>query len=105
MAFRVKYSEQSADDLAGIINYISDELYSPQAAERLFDMVDEKIEILRENPYLFPLYHDDKLSAKGLRFAVIGNYLMFYIIDDCNSIVNIVRIVYGKRNIPLIFEE
>jgi len=105
MAFKIRYSEQSSDDLADIIRYISDELFNPQAAERFFKGVEEKIGLLRSNPYLFPLYHDEKLNAIGCRSVTIGNYLMFYVVDDVNSIVNIVRIIYSRRNISAIFEK
>ena len=104
MAFRVKFSEQSSTDIDRIVGYISDELSSPKAAQRFFMGVSGKIELLRANPYLFPLYHDKRLSAKGYRFAVIGSYLLFYVIDAGNSAVNIVRIIYGRRNIPVIIE-
>jgi len=105
MAFKVKYSEQSVDDLADIISYISDKLCNPRAAERFFIAVTEKTELIGENPYMYPFHHDKKLRAEGYRFAVVGNYLLFYVIDDGNSIVNIIRIVYGKRNLSVIFEE
>ena len=105
MAFKVKYSEQASDDLADIIRYINDVLCNPRAAERFFIATTEKIKLLRENSYLYPLHHDKQLRAEGYRFVAVGNYLMFYVIDDGNSIVNIVRIVYSKRNIPAIFEE
>ena len=100
MAFKIKYSEQSSKDLADIMKYISDELCNPKAAERFYMGVADKIKLLRENPYLFPLYPDEKLSTEGFHFAAVGNYLMFYIIDDSKSIVNIVRLLYGRRNIP-----
>jgi len=104
MAFRVEFSDQAADDLNEIIRYINDELFNPQAAERFYHAVSEKLELLREQPYIFPLYHDEKLSAEGFHFVVIGNYLMFYIIDDDTSVVSIARLLYGKRDISAIFE-
>ena len=84
------------------MRFLSDELYSPKAADKFYKGVSDKIELLRDNPYLFPLYHDEKLSAEGYRFAVVGNYLIFYVIDDSNSVVTIVRILYRRRNIPAI---
>ena len=104
MAFKVKYTEQASEDITGIIEYISYELCSPKAAEKIYKGVSDKIGLLRDNPYLFPLYHDEKLSAEGYRFAVVGNYLIFYVIDNSNSAVTIVRILYGRRNIPAIIE-
>ena len=105
MDFKVKLSQQAVDDIDNIISYISHELYSPQAAERFFNRVNQKITMLGKNPFIYPLHHDEELSAKGLRFVVIGNYLMFYIIDVENTVVHIARIVYGGRNLPVVFEE
>jgi len=105
MGFKTEYSEQAAADLADVIQYLSDELCSPQAAERFYQAVYEKLEVLSENPYIYPLHHDEKLYAEGYRFAVIGNYLMFYMVNDDSSIVDIVRIVYGGRDISAVFEE
>jgi addiction module RelE/StbE family toxin len=105
MVFKVDFSEQAADDLDEIIRYISGELCNPQAAERFFNAVDKKRGLLREQPYMFPLYHDEKLSADGYRFSAIGNYVLFYLVDDEKSVVSIARILYGGRDIPSVFYE
>jgi len=105
MVFKVVFSEQAADDLAEIIKYISDELCNPQAAERFYTAVDEKRELLREHPYIFPLHHDKKLSANGYRFVTIGNFLMFYLVEDEKNIISIARILYGGRNITSVFDD
>ena len=105
MAFKVNFSEKAAEDLAEIIRYMRDELYNSQAAENFYNAINEKRVLLRENPYMFPLYHDKKLRAEGYRFVVIRNFLMFYLVDDSKSVVTIARILYGKRDIPSVFEE
>ena len=104
MDYKVKFSQQAFDDIDNIISYIDHELCNPQAAERFYNIVHQKITLIEKNPYIYPLHHDEGLNKKGLHFAVIGNYLLFYIIDEENSVVNIVRIVYGGRNLPVIFE-
>ena len=105
MDFKVKLSQQAVNDIDDIISYISHELYSPQAAERFFNKINQKISLLGKNPFIYPLYHDEDLSKKGLRFVIVGNYLMFYIIDEENTVVHIARIVYGGRNLPVVLEE
>ena len=102
MIFKVKYSQRAADDLDEIIRYINDELCNPQAAERFYNAANKKLGLMQENPYMFPLYHDKRLKDKVVRFAVIGNYLMFYMVDNDSSIINIARILYGSRDIPLV---
>ncbi|MDR3288403.1 MAG: type II toxin-antitoxin system RelE/ParE family toxin [Peptococcaceae bacterium] len=103
MAFKINFSEQAADDLDKIVKYIREELSNPQAARRFYEAVDEKLRLLREHPYMFPSYHDEKLSAEGFRSAVIGNFMMFYLVDDGMSLVSIARILYGKRDIPTVW--
>ncbi|MDR1194251.1 MAG: type II toxin-antitoxin system RelE/ParE family toxin [Peptococcaceae bacterium] len=103
MAFTVKFSEQAAADLDEIIRYISYDLGNPQAAENFYKAVNEKLGSLREYPYMFPLYHYEKLSSEGYRYAVIGNFLLFYLVDEDEPVVSIARILYGKRDMPSIF--
>ena len=103
MGFKVKFSQQAVDDMDDIIGYLSHELYNPQAAERFYRTINQKLTLLEENPYIYPLHNDERLREKGFRFVVIGNYLMFFLADDDNSVVNIARIVYGGRNLSKLF--
>ena len=102
MAFQVKFSERAATDLSEIIGYISDVLLNPIAAEHFYNEVDKKRQHIRENPKMYPLSRDERLKAKGYRVAVVGNYLLFYIVDDENAIAYIIRIVYSKRDLSSI---
>ena len=105
MDYDVVFSEEAEDDLECIISYITEELRSPQSAARLFAAVSRKLELIRDNPYIYPTHHIEQLHSKGYRFAVIGNYLMFYTIDEEKSRTYIVRIVYGKRNLSDLFTQ
>ena len=105
MVFKIEYSEQAAVDLADIIRYLTDELYNLQAAERFYNVVSEKLGFLRDNPYIYPLHHDEKLRTEEYHFVVIGNYSIFYLIHDDSSIVSIARIVFGGRDLSAVFEE
>ena len=105
MGFWIKYSEQAAADLADILRYMKDELCNPQAAQRFYQAILTRHALLRDNPCMYPLHHDDRLNAEGLRFAVMGKYLMFYTVDHDGAVVNIVRILYGMRDLPAVFTE
>ena len=105
MTYSVEFSEQGNHDLDEILRYISEVLLSPQAAQKFFSAVNEKLVMLQNSPYLYPLYHDDKLANEGFHFVTIGNYLMFYLVDDDTTTVSITRILYGRRDIPTVFEE
>ena len=104
MAFKIKFSEQADADLSDIISYLRVELCSPKAAERLYGSVSHQLDVISKNPRVYPLHHDERLRAQGLRFVAIGSYLMFYVADDTDSIAHIVRIVYGKKNLFAVFD-
>ena len=105
MAFRLEYSEQAAQDLDEILNYISINLNSPIAAKNLYLEVQKKHVHLRENPFIYSLYHDEKLRKKGYRTVPVKNYIIFFTINENDSIVDIIRILYAKRDIPAQFDD
>ena len=82
-----------------IIDYICIELHNPQAAEKFYNNIKDMLERLRYNPYLFPLHHDKRLEVEGFHYTMIGNYILFYEIDDDKKVVSIARVIYGRRNI------
>ena len=101
MAFDVKYSEQAAEDFDEILMYISNQLSAPQAAYNFYSAVQKKNLQLRNNPF----HHDDILREKGLRFIPIGNYVLFFLINEGESVVEVARILYGKRDLSSVFAE
>jgi len=103
MAYRAKFSELAAEDLDEIMRYFCEELLMPQAAGRFYNSVDKQLGLISDNPQMYPLHHDEKLRAAGLRFVTIGKYIMFYSVDDCASEVIIVRVVYGGRDFSSVF--
>ncbi|MDR1689761.1 MAG: hypothetical protein LBS21_14310 [Clostridiales bacterium] len=48
-----------------MVRYISEELCNPQAAERFCKSVEDKLRMLHEHPYMFPLHQDETLRKLG----------------------------------------
>ena len=74
MSWNIVYSEQARLDLRRIYEYISNEL--------------------RHH-----LYEEEPWHSMGIRFFPVDNYLVFYLPNETEEIVNIVRIMYGGRDI------
>ena len=51
-----------------------------------------------ETPNIYPNVPDDNLAIKGLKFAIIKNYLMFFTVDEDDKIVNVIRFLYIRRD-------
>jgi toxin ParE1/3/4 len=99
MAYKLVISQCFADDLDDILSYISNKLYNPTAANRLLANAEKVVSYIKDNPFLYPLYHDEKLAERGYHYAVISNYLLFYTINKTEETVNIARFLYGGQNI------
>jgi len=80
-------------DLNDIVSYLN--TLSPQAAIKYYDLLVEKIGSLAELPQRCPFVRDVALKAKGYRFLMVENYLVFFVIKD--DTVQICRILYNKR--------
>ncbi|MDO9535662.1 MAG: type II toxin-antitoxin system RelE/ParE family toxin [Bacillota bacterium] len=92
--YKIRIYPNAKTDLKDIISYIN--TLSPQAALKYYDLVVEKIGSLVEMPDRCPFVRDIVLKAKGYRYLIVENYLVFFVIKD--DMVQIRRIIYGKRN-------
>ncbi len=59
----------------------------------------KEIRALDEMPMRFRLYEEEPWHSEGLRFFPVDNYLVFYLADETQNTVGIVRIMYGGRDI------
>ena len=81
--------------------YITVDLANPQAASDFVDKLQDTIEEARVFPESGSLVHNEFLYIKKL----VGNYIMYYLLDIEENIIYILRIVYGKRNLDEILKK
>lgn len=101
--FRVEYSELAAESLIKLQRYIARKLLNPDAAIRQTDRIMSACESLS----IFPRMHRvRKTDSKGrqLRFFPVDNYTIVYSIDDENHTVNILHVIYSRRDIDSMFQ-
>ena len=96
--YRLEYLQSALNDITEIIGYIVSELKNPIAARNLSEQFLKAAENLTEFPYFNPLYNTVKPLKYEYRKIVIGNYIMFYWIDEINKTVVISRVIYAKRD-------
>ena len=99
MIFNVVTSIQAEEDLRGIFEYITFELLSPENAEKQLERLEKQILSLDEMPERFPRYGKEPWHSRGLRFAAVDNYIVFYLPDVEEQVVTILRVMYSGRNI------
>ena len=94
--YRYEFSPLAELDLNDIFDYISLELFSPQAADRLIDNIQKAVEQVCVFPFSRPFVSNKVLRKKGYRLLVVQNFNLFYIVKGQTIIIR--RILYGRRN-------
>ena len=74
--YEVKIFSTAKQDLLEIIDYLN--TLSPETALRYYDKLTEEIGGLSHMPERCPRPRDLALAAKGYRYLIVENYLVFY---------------------------
>ncbi|MCI8677180.1 MAG: type II toxin-antitoxin system RelE/ParE family toxin [Lawsonibacter sp.] len=96
--YSVDISRQARADMRGILHYIAMRLREPSTAEHTLDRLEETVSSLAVMPKRFALVPDSCLAAAGFRMTSVGNYLVFYTLDEDKKVVNISRVLSGRQN-------
>lgn len=95
MSYDIRISAQAES----IFEYIAFELQSVQNAAGQLDRLEESINRLDQMPDRYRAYEKEPWHSRGLRVMPVDNYLVFYIPDHDARVVNILRVMYGGRDI------
>ncbi len=93
-SYRVRIYPTAEQDLAEIVAYLN--TLSADVALRYYDMLVEEIAGLSTMPERCPHPRDLALTAKGYRYLIVKDYLVFYMV--VGDTVQIHRILYGRRD-------
>lgn len=99
MTFHVNISQQAEDDLRGVFEYIAYKLQSFQNAAGQLDRIEKAILSLDQMPERYRAYEKEPWFSRGLRVMPVDNYLIFYIPYRDNQSVEVIRVMYGGRDV------
>ena len=92
--YKVKIYPAAKQDLLDIIDNLN--TLSSEAALRYYDLLTAEIASLDHMPERCPRPKDLALAAKGYRYLIVKDYLVFYVV--VGDTVQIRRILYGRRD-------
>lgn len=95
MKYQVFTTEKAEEDLNSIADYLIYKLLAGETALKQIDRIEHAVMSLEEMPERYRIYDKER----DLRVMGVDNYLVFYIIDNDNKTVTVIRIMYGKRDI------
>ena len=96
--YKLEYLPTARQDMIDIVQYISQELKNPIAAERLAIEMVEAAEKILIFPYATPVYLPIRSLKHEYRKILVQNYLIFYWIDESKRLVTVARVLYARRN-------
>lgn len=96
--YRVKITKQAQEQMIEIVDYISKELCSPDAALNLLSKLENAINALSEFPERNKLIDEEPWHSEGIRKIVVNNFLIYYWIDTLALKVQITAVIYMRRD-------
>ena len=99
MKYSLEISDTAQRDLDSIWDYVAE--HDEAAADRQLDRIDELIMRLGKMPFIGRVRPD---LGPHLRGFTKDDYVILYRVDEEAAIVQIVRIVHGRRDIAALFD-
>lgn len=96
--YRIDISESAENDLRDIVRYISAQLSAPITALEMLEAIEQAMAGLVEMPHRAAAVADERLATIGYRKLILKNYIIFFSIDEKAKVVDVERILYGRRN-------
>jgi plasmid stabilization system protein ParE len=97
--YRITYLLTAKLEILDIVDYISEKLYNPIAADKLLKKINHAIHGLASFPYMYQVQQFAKPTEQEYRRLPVNNYLIFYYVDEAAKLVTIARVIYSKRNL------
>lgn len=99
--YRLRYLPLFYKDFSSIVNYITNVLVNPKAAENLIGAVESAIMERIPNAESFEKYASKKERKYTYYRIYVGNYIIYYVVIDDNAddkIMEVRRILYKGRD-------
>ena len=95
--YEVLISNKACEDMEAIFKYISETLLAPASAAKQYDRIADAILSLEEMPDRIKVMESEPERSKCLRPLIVGNYTVFFVIND--NTVYIVRVLFSASDI------
>lgn len=102
--YKLEFLPIAKKDIDQIINYISRDLKNITASKKLSNLFMKSFDNIIEFPYGSSIYKYSKTLKYEYRSYKVKNFLIFYIINEKQKLITIVRVLYQKMNIKNILE-
>lgn len=97
-AYTVHITPQAHEQLHELLGYIRFTLQAPDTAVEMLDTLQKEIASLEYFPNQIPLTEEEPWHSQGVHKFPVKNYLVYYVVDEIRKKVQIIAVVYGRRD-------
>lgn len=101
-SYMVRYSEDALDDLKEIYAYIANELLVQDTATAQVEHIRKRIRALNFMPARYRIVEWEPWQSMGMHQLPVDNFIVYYLVNDEERTVIVVRIFYSGRDIERI---
>jgi len=98
--YKLRYLPSFDTDLAEAENYLYE--FSPPAADRLSQALNEQVANLIKYPFMFPIYSNYFGDKKYRMMPLPYQFLCFYIVNENTKTINMYRVLHSAKDISKI---
>ena len=98
--YQLRYLPIFYEDMAEVVDYISNDLQNPVAALKLIDLTEQAVLKRLDNPVSFQPIRSKKDRKHPYYRINVNNYAVFYVVID--NVMEVRRFLYSRRDIQSI---
>ena len=103
MDWKIQYTEKANNDIHEIYEYIAFTLLEIGIASKIVGNIIKTVNSLNQMPRRFLVYKN--ISNTEIRSANVGNFIIFYFLEDKTQTVTIISVLYGGSDIDNILQD
>ena len=100
--YKINYSDNAYEDLRKIYTYIANNLLAPETATAQVNRIRSKIRTLDVMPARYAVVKWEPWHSMKIHQLPVDNFIAYYLVDDGELSITVVRIFYGGQDIEKI---
>ena len=96
--FSTAFTLKAQNDVDNICMYMAERLSNPMAASHFSDRITTSAKSLSSFPKRYRVRRKNR-KGQEIRYMPVDKFIMMYCVDDVKRTVNILRVMYAKRNL------
>ena len=98
MEYEVRVTTQAQEQLREIRDYIANELFAPDAAQKTLQLLASAMATLAHMPGRVRLVDEEPWRSEDVRMKAMKIYLMYFWIDEEKKLVQVFAVIYARRD-------